>query len=94
MSDSIFEYEPIEKQKIEIMEYTTKTEKPFEVEKKDIKHLQIAEQFAHEMMNSFNAQEQNEILQHVKHIFQKERMLEIEKVESRLSFLKETLKTL
>ena len=93
MSDSIFEYEPIEKQKIKIMEYTTKAVKS-QPEEMDIKHLQIAEQFAHEMMNSFNAQEQNEILQHVKHIFQKERMLEIEKVESRLSFLKETLKTL
>ena len=94
MSDSIFEYEPTEKQKIKIMEYTTKAEKPFEVEKKDTKHFQIAEQFAHEMMNNFDSQEQNEILQHVKHIFQSERMREIEKVEKRLSFLNETLKTL
>ena len=94
MSDSIFEYEPTEKQKIKIMEYTTKTEMPFEVKGKDIKHFQIAEQFAHEMMNTFDSQEQNEILQHVKHIFQQERMREIEKVEKRLSFLNETLKTL
>lgn len=94
MSDSIFEYEPTEKQKIEIMEYTTKAEKPFEIKDKDTKHLQIAEQFAHEMRNSFDAQEQNEILQRVKLIFQNERMCEIEKVEKRLSFLKETLKTL
>jgi hypothetical protein len=94
MSDSIFEYEPKEKQKINIIEYTTKAEKPFEIKDKDNKHLQIAEQFAHEMMNSFDSQEQNELLQHVKHIFQQERMFEIEKVEKRLSFLKETLKTL
>jgi hypothetical protein len=94
MVDSIFEYESEEKQNINIMEYKTKTEKPFEIKEKDTRHLQIAEQFAHEMMNSFNSQEQNEILQHVKHIFQQERMIEIEKVEARLSFLKETLKTL
>lgn len=92
MSDSIFEYEPIEKQKIKIMEYATKgNTQPIE---RDNKHLQIAEQFAHEMKNSFDAQEQNEIIQRVKLIFQEERMFEIEKVESRLSFLKETLKTL
>jgi hypothetical protein len=94
MVDSIFEYESEEKQNINIMEYKTKTEKPFEIKEKDTRHLQIAEQFAHEMMNSFNSQEQNEILQHVKHIFQQERMIEIDKVEARLSFLKETLKTL
>jgi hypothetical protein len=94
MVDSIFEYESEEKQNINIMEYKTKTEKPFEIKEKDTRHLQIAEQFAHEMMNSFNSQEQNEILQHVKHIFQQERMIEIEKVEARLSFLRETLKTL
>lgn len=92
MSDSIFEYEPTQKQKIKIMEYATKGNiQPIE---RDNKHLQIAEQFAHEMKNSFDAQEQNEIIQRVKLIFQEERMFEIEKVESRLSFLKETLKTL
>jgi hypothetical protein len=94
MVDSIFEYESEEKQNINIMEHKTKIKNPFEIKEKDTKHLQIAEQFAHEMMNSFNSQEQNEILQHVKHIFQQERMIEIEKVEARLSFLKETLKTL
>jgi hypothetical protein len=94
MSDSIFEYEPTEKQKTNIMEYTTKAEKPFEIKEKDTKHFQIAEQFAHEMMNNFDSQEQNELLEHIKHIFQSERMREIEKVEARLSFLKETLKSL
>jgi len=76
------------------MEYTTKTVEPFEIKGKDTKHFQIAEQFAHEMMNSFDSQEQNEIIQHVKYVFKNERMLEIEKVEKRLSFLKETLETL
>ena len=57
-------------------------------------HLSIAQKFSNEMMDSFNPEQVNEILHHIKQMFKERREMEIAEAQKKLAYLQKTIESL
>jgi hypothetical protein len=61
---------------------------------KQPEHLSIAQEFANQMIDSFNPEQVNEIMHHIRQMFIDHREMEIAETQKKLAYLKNTIEAL